>query len=69
MLVAVHLGMAIAMVVEEEEVVVGVDTVVVAVVEEVDDIEGRFYWPLVSDGLAVCACVWMGLGVGLEILS
>lgn len=66
---AVHLGMAIAMVVEEEEVVVGVDTVVVAVVEEVDDIEGRFYWPLVSDGLAVCACVWMGLGVGLEILS
>ena len=41
---AVHLGMAIAMVVEEE-VVVGVDTVVVAAVEEVDDIEGRFYWP------------------------
>lgn len=44
MLVAVHLGMAIAMVEEEEEVVVGVDTVVAAV-EEVDDIEGRFYWP------------------------
>lgn len=66
---AVHLGMAIAMVVVEE-VAVGVDTVVVvAAVEEVDDIEGRFYWPLVSDGLAVCACVWMGLGVGLEILS
>lgn len=42
MLVVVHLGMAIAMV--EEEVVVGVDTVVAAV-EEVDDIEGRFYWP------------------------
>lgn len=41
---AVHLGMAIAMVEEEEEVVVGVDTVVAAV-EEVDDIEGRFYWP------------------------
>lgn len=44
MLVAVHLGMAIAMVVVEE-VVVGVDTVVAAGVEEVDDIEGRFYWP------------------------
>ena len=59
---AVRLGMAIAMV--EEEVVVGVDTVVAAV-EEVDDIEGRFYWPRVSDCLAACACVWMGLGVGL----
>ena len=43
MLVAVHLGTAIAMVEEEEEEEVGVDMVVVVVVaaEEVDDIEGK----------------------------
>ena len=43
MLVAVHLGTAIAMVEEEEEEEVGVDmvVVVVVVVEEVDDIEGK----------------------------